>query len=193
MSEPGRGEGGERAQQGESGAEGEARIVHEIDAANVTAEAGPPPLRSFELVLHHDGSWTHEGHPFRNRKLRQKFDTSVSFLSGEGPDGGDAHVVQIGRFRGLIDVEEAGFFVEDIDLHAGTVRLSDRSTDVLDVSSLSTSEIDGALLCRVKRDLAPDGVLARFTHRAQSEFMNAVDDTGTGIAVGGERVTLPEL
>ncbi len=172
--------------------DGEARIVREIDAANAAA-GGPPPLRSFDLVLEHDGSWTHEGLPFRNRKLREKFDVSVRFLPGEGPDGTDAHVVQIGRFRGLIDVEEAGFFVEDLDLAEGTVRLSDLSTDVLDVSSLTTSPIDGALLCRVKRHLAPEGVLARFTHRAQSEFMNAVDDEGTGIEVAGRRIELPAL
>ncbi|MDP6981157.1 MAG: hypothetical protein QF570_21565 [Myxococcota bacterium] len=185
------------AGQGEGAAAGEARIVHEIDAANAAADAappgGPPPLRSFDLALHHDGSWTHEGYPFLNRRLREKFDESVRFLPGEGPEGRDAYVVQIGRFRGLVDVEEAGFFVEDIDLGAGMVRLSDRSTDALDVSSLRVSEIDGALLCRVKRDLAPDGVLARFSHRAQSEFMNAVDESGTRIGVAGETVALPEL
>jgi len=177
--------------------QGEARIAQQIEAANAPTSAenvgGPPPLRSFGLVLHHDGAWTHEGHPFHNRKLREKFDVSVRYLPGEGPGGVDAHVIQIGRFRGLIDVEEAGFFVEDLDLASGHVRLSDRSQDVLDVASLTTSAIDGALLCRVKRDLAPHGVLARFTHRAQSEFMNAVDDTGSAIEVAGRRVELPEL
>ena len=27
---------------------------------------GPPPLRPFGLVLHHDGRWTHEGIPIQN-------------------------------------------------------------------------------------------------------------------------------
>lgn len=172
---------------------GELRIAQQIDAANAPAQAaGPPPLRSFDLVLHHDGSWSHEGLPFRNRRLREKFDRSVRLLPGEGPGGSDAHVIQIGRFRGLIDVEEAGFFVEDVDLAAGTVRLSDQSTDSLDVASLSLSERDGALLCRVKRDLVPAGVLARFSHRAQSEFMNAIDEAGTSVEVAGRSVALPE-
>lgn len=149
----------------------------------------PPPLSSFGLVLHHDGSWTHEGHPFRNRRLREKFDVSVRYL----PEEGGVYVIQIGRFRGLVDVEEAGFFVEDIDLQAGTVMLSDATTDRLDVASLRPSPIDGALLCRVKRDLEPAGVPARFTHRAQAEFLNAVDESGSGVMVKGERVALPEL
>ena len=150
---------------------------------------GPPPLRSFDLLLHHDGSWTHEGQPFRNRRLREKFDRSVRYL----PEEGGVYVVQIGHFRGLIEVEEAGFFVEDIDLARARVRLSDLTTDALDVASLATSVVDGALLCRVKRDLATEGLIARFSHRAQAEFLNAVDDDGTGIDVGGERLSLPAL
>ena len=152
-------------------------------------ENGPPPLSSFGLVLHHDGSWTHEGQRFRNRRLREKFDRSVRYLADEG----GAYVVQIGRFRGLIDVEEAAFFVEDIDLASAAVRLSDLSTDQLDVATLRTSAIDGALLCLVKRDLAAAGVLARFSHRAQAEFLNAVDDEGTGIEVAGAVAILPIL
>jgi len=168
-------------------------LDHAIERANRPPfEKGPPPLRSFGLVLHHDGSWTHEGQPFRNRRLREKFDRSVCYLAEAGGVYG-VYVVQIGRFRGLIDVEEAAFFVEDIDLPNARVRLSDATTDVLDVASLVTSAIDGALLCRVKRDLAKQGLLARFTHRAQAEFLNAVDDEGTGIEVAGERVILPSL
>lgn len=150
---------------------------------------GPPPLSSFDLVLHHDGSWSHEGHAFRNRRLRDKFDVSVRYL----PDEGCVYVIQIGHFRGLIDVEEAGFFVDDIDLAKGLVSLSDLSSDELNVASLTTSSIDGALLCRVKRELEPKGVPARFSHRAQAEFLNAVDDTGEGIVIKGQRVALPEL
>ncbi|MCP5045026.1 MAG: hypothetical protein GY944_28690 [bacterium] len=165
-------------------------LVHEIEKANQQGDTnGPASLRSFDLVLHHDGSWTHEGHPFLNRKLREKFDVSVRYL----PEAGGVHVVQIGQFRGLVDVEEAGFFVQDIDLAAGKLRLSDLSTDALEVSTLTISPIDGALLGRVKHDLCQGGVLARFTHRAQAEFMNAVDDDGTGIEVAGKRVSLPEL
>ena len=159
------------------------------DANRPPFAKGPPPLHAFGLVLHHDGTWTHEGQRFRNRRLREKFDRSVRFL----PDEGGVYVVQIGRFRGLIEVEEAAFFVEDIDLATGSLRISDTAIDRFDVASLRTSPIDGALLCRVKRDLVPEGLVARFSHRAQAEFLNAVDDEGTGVSVSGRRVELPAL
>jgi hypothetical protein len=166
------------------------KLDQEIERANRPPfQNQAPPLRSFGLVLHHDGSWSHEGQPFRNRRLREKFDRSVRYL----PDEGGAYVVQSGRFRGLIDVEEAGFFVDDIDLSQALVRLSDSTSDKLDVATLVTSPLDGALLCRVKRDLEGGGLIARFSHRAQAEFMNAIDDTGTGIDVGGQTVNLPAL
>ncbi|MFT5443430.1 MAG: hypothetical protein ACI8W3_002479 [Myxococcota bacterium] len=150
---------------------------------------GPPPLASFGLVLHHDASWTHEGHAFRNRKLKNLFDRSVRYL----PDEGGVYVVQIGHFRGLVDVEESGFFVDDIDLVKGQVLLSDKSSDKLEVATLAISPIDGALLCRVKTDLDRDGVQARFSHAVQAEFLNAVDDDGATVIVGGKRVALPPL
>ena len=78
--------------------------------------AGPPPLRPFGLVLHHDGSWTHEGQPILNRRIREKFDGSVRYLPEQGK-----YVVQIGRFRGEIEVEEAGFFVRDSNVEVVTL------------------------------------------------------------------------
>ncbi len=165
-------------------------LGHAIERANRLApERGPSPLHAFGLVLHHDGSWSHQGEPFLNRRLREKFDRSVRYL----PDEGGVYVVQIGRYRGLIEVEEAAFFVEALDLSAGLVRLSDATTDVLDVVTLSVSTIDGALLCRVKGELAAEPPLARFTHRAQSEFLNAVDEAGIGVRVRGRLLALPTL
>ena len=149
---------------------------------------GPPPLASFDLVLHHDGAWTHEGVPFRNIRLREKFDRSVRYLAEE-----KAYVVQIGRFRGLIDVEEAGFFVRVLDPESGTMELSDGSDAKLDVASLRPSGRDGALLCQVKCELAPGGLPARFSHAAQAEFMNAVSEDGRFVVLGGERIPLPEI
>jgi hypothetical protein len=149
---------------------------------------GPPPLSSFDLVLHRDGSWTHEGVPFRNRRLREKFDRSVRYLPDE-----DAYVVQIGRFRGLVEIEEVGFFVRSLDLDRGEIHLSDRSVEPLDVASLKSSPHDGALICRIKRDLRREGLPARFTHAAQAEFMNAVDEAGSAVLLAGEAVPIPTL
>lgn len=149
---------------------------------------GPPPLASFDLVLHRDGSWTHEGVPFSNRRLREKFDRSVRYLPEEA-----AFVVQLGRFRGLIDIEEVGFFVHSIDLERGEVQLSDQTCEPLEVASLILSDHDGALICLVKRDLHPAGLQARFSQSAQAEFMNAIEESGETITLAGKSVRLPEL
>jgi len=151
---------------------------------------GPPPLAPFGLVLRHDGSWTHEGQPLRNRKLRALFDRSVRYLPEEGK-----FVVQVQQYRGEIAVEEAGFFVRAFDPAVGGISLSDGGEERLDVSTLCTSERDGALLCRVKRGLAHGGLLARFHHAAQAEFMNAVEasDEGTAVRIAGKLQPLPPL
>lgn len=154
---------------------------------------GPPPLRPFGLVLRHDGSWLHEGEPVLHPKLRAAFDKGVRFLPQEGEAG--AFVVTLGYFRGEILVDEAGFFVRDFDAAEGIVVLSDQSTEALDVGSLHTSAIDQALLCRVKRDLVSDGLLARFTHAAQAELLAAVDDAADppALRIRGDLERLPEL
>lgn len=152
--------------------------------------AGPPPLRPFGLVLHHDGRWTHEGQPILNRLIRERFDRSVRYLPEQGK-----YVVQIGRFRGEIEVEEAGFFVRDVDLARGGVALSDESRDAFDLASLRVSELDGAYLCTVKRELVPGGLPARFTHAAQAELLAAVDETEEGpvIRLEGRLRRMPPL
>lgn len=151
---------------------------------------GPPPLKPFGLLLHHDGRWTHEGQPIRNAKLRSKFDTSVRYLPEEAK-----YVVQLAHFRAEIELQEAGFFVRNFDLGSGQISLSDGSEEVLDVASLHLSGHDGALLCRVKRDLAPVGLLARFHHAAHAEFLHHVEEAPSGpvIPIAGRPIPLPEL
>lgn len=152
---------------------------------------GPPPLRPFGLVLHHDGRFTHEGLPITNARLRAAFDRGVRFLPVEGK-----YVVQLGRFRGEIEVEEAAFFVRSVDLARATVVLSDGSEERLDVASLRPSPIDGAFLCTVKRALVPAGLPARFSHSAQAELLEAAEEDAAGRAwlrLGRERRALPAL
>jgi hypothetical protein len=145
----------------------------------VTGPAGgPPPLTPFGLVLHHDGRFTHEGQPIRHARLRAAFDRSVRFLPVERK-----FVVQVGRFRGEIEVEEAAFFVREVDLAAGTVRLSDGTEEALEAATLRASPIDGALLCTVKRALAAEGLAARFLPAAQAELLLAVEETADGPAL----------
>ena len=154
------------------------------------AAPGPPPLRAFGLVLHHDGRWTHEGVPIANARLRAAFDRGVRFL----PDAA-VFVVQLGRYRGQIEVEEAGFFVRSFDPATGLIALSDRSEERLAPDSLRVSPRDGALLCRVKRDLIASGLLARFGHSAQAQLLDAVEesDEGPRLRIAGRAVSLPAL
>ena len=151
--------------------------------------AGPPPLRPFGLVLHFDGNWTHEGEPVRNRKLRELFDRSVRYLPDERK-----FIVQVKQFRGEIEVEEAPFFVLEVDFANGSVRLSDRSWAEFWPETLSPSPIDGALLCRVKHDRVPGGLPARFRHAAQAELLLAVEEGegGYGVRLSGRMRKLPE-
>jgi len=150
---------------------------------------GPPPLRPFGLVLHHDGSWSHEGQPIRHRRMREHFDSHVRYLPDEGK-----YVVYLQHFRGQIEVEEAGFFVLGFDVATGGIVLSDGSRETLDPASLRPSPRDGAWLCRVKRDLAPEGLPARFERAAQAELLAAVEerDGCPGLAFGGAFHPLPE-
>ncbi len=151
---------------------------------------GPPPLRPFGLLLHRDARWTHEGVPILNPKLRARFDRSVRYLPDE-----DKYVVQIGRFRGEIEIEEVGFFVRSVDTDSGRITLSDRSTEALDPASLRPSSDGEALLCTVKRDLLPDGLPALFTHAAQAELLHAVQEEGEEVVLplAGVRHRIPQL
>ena len=149
---------------------------------------GPPPLRPFGLRLHHDGRWTHEGQPILNRGLREHFDRSVRYLPDERK-----FVVTLRHFRGEIEVEEAAFFVRGFDAGSGRIALSDRSEESLDPSTLALSPLDGALLCRVKRALAAEGLRARFTHGAHAELMQAVEEGEGGLVlrIGGSLHRIP--
>ena len=151
---------------------------------------GPPPLRPFGLVLHHDGRFSHEGAPILNRRLREHFDRNVAYLPDEGK-----YVVRLQHFRGEVEVQEAGFFVREVDFETGEVALSDGTREALDVEGLETSPIDGALLCKVKRALHADGLPARFMHGAQADFMNAIDFEGDDLVIelAGQRVRMPAL
>jgi hypothetical protein len=138
-----------------------------------------PPLRPFGLVLQRDGRFTHEGVPIRNRKLRAAFERGVRYLPAEG-----IYVVQLGRFRGWLEVEEAGFFVRRVDPERGCVALSDGSEEPLDPATLRLSTHDpDVLLCTVKRALVPGGLPARFERGAQAELLLAVEDTARGPAL----------
>jgi hypothetical protein len=140
-------------------------------------------------VLHHDGSWTHEGQPILHRRMREHFDGHVRYLPDEGK-----YVVFLRHFRGQIEVEEAGFFVLACDPDTGEIALSDGTRETLDPATLRPSEIDGAWLCSVKADLAPGGLPARFERAAQMALAEAAEerDGRIGVVWGGVFHPLPD-
>ena len=104
-------------------------------------------------------------------------------------------MVQLGRFRGQIDVEETGFFVRSFDAATGEVALSDGSRERIDVGSLRTAPTDGALLCAVKREAVAAGLPARFVQAAQAQLLDAVEEGPQGPSLRLEKrlVPLPPL
>ena len=85
--------------------------------------------------------------------------------------------------------------MRQFDAPSGRIRLSDGSDERLEVASLRSSPRDGALLCRVKRKLAPEGLLARFTQGAHAELMQAVEEGEGGLVlrIAGSLHPIPEL
>jgi len=107
------------------------------------------------------------------------------------PEG--TFVVQLGRFRGPIEVEEAAFFVRDFDPATGAIRLSDGTSEPLDPETLRVSARDGAGLCAIKRSLAPAGLLARFTQAAWAELAAALEgpEDAPRLRLAGRSIALP--
>jgi hypothetical protein len=163
-------------------------LAAQVARAEQARPGGPPPLRPFGLLLRRDAQWRHEGQPILNRRLRERFDRSVVYLPEE-----QAYCVRIGRFRGMVEIEETGFFVRGVDLARGRLAISDGSVEALDVQDLTLSPIDGAFLCRIKRDLVQGGLPARFLHAAQAELLGAVEEIGgvPMLRVGGSARPLP--
>ena len=119
-------------------------------------------------------------HPRLLRALR----AGVRFADAER-----TFVVQLGRFRGWLDVEDTAFFVDAYDADTGELELSDRTREPLDTATLAADD-DDALRCRVKGRFA-----ARFTRAAQAELLAAVELEGDAVSVraGDERRPAPGL
>ncbi len=153
-------------------------------------DAGAPPLRPFGLVLHRDGRWSHEGEPVLHARLRAAFDRGVRYLPEES-----VYVVQLGRFRGQIEVEETAFFVRAFEPEGAILHLSDGACERLDPATLRRSSFDDGLLCDVKRNLVPTGLPARFTFAAQADLLMAVEaeEGPPALRLDGRLVPLPDL
>ena len=126
---------------------------------------GPPPLRPTGLILRRDGTFEHEGVRVTHPKLHRAFLRGVRFLDDEG-----VWIVQLGRFRAQIEVEEIPFWVVAYDPATGAVQLTDGSTEPLAWETLEMDSDDGVLRCRVKGRFP-----ARFTRTGQAHLLDALE------------------
>ena len=100
-----------------------------------------------DITLHADGKWTHEGCDFENPRIVDAFSRGINRTEG------GTWVIELGRFTYPIRVEDAGFFVERVDLSADPpqLTLSDETTEPLDPTTIHYAS-GGRLYCRVKDD-----------------------------------------
>jgi hypothetical protein len=126
----------------------------------------------------------HEGSLVTHPRVHAALLRGVRFADAEG-----VWIVQLGRFRAQIDVEDVPFWIVGYDADAGAVQLTDGTREPLGPDSLR-ADPDDCLRCTVKARFD-----ARFTRRAQTELLEAVRATETGIEirVGGVWRPAPRL
>jgi hypothetical protein len=114
----------------------------------------------------------------------------AAFLAGvRWAEAERTFVVQLGVFRGWLEVEDTAFFVNAYDEDSGEIELSDRTRERLASDTLSI-DADDVLRCTVKGRFA-----ARFTRAAQAHLLDAVEADGLAVVVraGAERLPAPGL
>ncbi len=124
----------------------------------------------------------HEGAPVTHPGLYRAFLRGVRFLDDPG-----VFVVQIGHFRGQIEVEDIPWWVVGYDPERGEIELTDRSREPLQAETL-VADPDGVLRCTVKQRFA-----ARFTRAGQATLAAALEETPDGWALraGAAHLAIP--
>jgi hypothetical protein len=135
-------------------------------------------------VLRRDGSFWHEGVRVTHPRLHEAFLAGVRWAEAEG-----TFIVQLGVFRGWLEVEDTAFFATAYDAQSGELELSDRSHERLAAETLAIDP-DQVLRCTVKGRFA-----ARFTRAAQAHLLDAVERDGDVLVVraGDARLPAPGL
>jgi hypothetical protein len=150
----------------------------------MSAMGHPPALQHSGLLLRRDMRFEHEGALVTHPRVHAALLRGVRFADAEG-----VWIVQLGRFRAQIDVEDVPFWIVGYDADSGLAQLTDGSREPLAPDTLR-SDPDGCLRCTVKSRFD-----ARFTRRAQAELLDVVRATPAGveIRVGGEWRPAPGL
>jgi len=126
----------------------------------------------------------HEGQIVTHQRLHRVLLRGVRFLEEEG-----VFVVQVGPYRGQIEVEDTAFWVVAYDPESGEIELTDGSSERLEARTLSLDP-DDVLRCRVKGRFP-----ARFTHAGQAHLLDALElrEGRPWLRVGAEWICLETL
>jgi uncharacterized protein len=130
--------------------------------------------------------WWHDGEKIEHPNIIEAFNRGVRVE----PDG--RVTLHFGNDWCFIEVEDAAYRVVAVDVSEGerlSVRLSDRTAELLDLSLLALDD-EGVLSTRVKGGLAK----ARFGREAQFQLAQFFEQVGERLAVRvGSRVELTSL
>ncbi len=131
--------------------------------------------------------WWHDDEPIEHPRIVELFNASLG-LDEEG-----RYVLRIGKDWCVVQVEDAAYEVRTVDVTGDgrvSLRLSDRTADVLEPASLALGA-DGVLTCRVKEGRAG----ARFSRDAQYQLgllLEEGPDGALGLRAGSQWLPVPE-
>ncbi len=154
-------------------------------------EGPPPPGKRWHtredsgIRLDAQLRWWHDDAPIEHPKIIEVFNASLVL------DEAGRYQLQVGKDWCYVQVEDAAYAVRTVDLNPDgrvSVRLSDRTAEALDPSTLSL-EPDGVLSCRVKQGRAK----ARFSRDAQYQLGELLEEGTDGtlyLGTGPHRTAL---
>ncbi|MCI0570005.1 MAG: DUF1285 domain-containing protein [Myxococcaceae bacterium] len=124
--------------------------------------------------------WWHDDAPIEHPRIIELFNCGLQ------PTEDGRYVLRVGADWAYVQVEDAAYEVRTVDVSEGdcvSVRLSDRTAELLDVASLA-EDTDGVLTCQVKAGRAK----ARFSRDAQFQLGELLhEEDGRLVLVSGTR------
>ncbi len=127
------------------------------------------------LRIDRHGQWWHDDEKIEHPNIIEAFNRGLRVME----DG--KYQLHFGNDWCFVQVEHCGFTIVAVDEAEGdrlSVRLSDRTAEFLDLSTLSQDDED-VLTVRVKNGKA----LARFSRDAQFQFAERLEDVGGQLAL----------
>lgn len=137
------------------------------------------------LRIDRHGQWWHDDEKIEHPNIIEAFNRGLRVMD----DG--KYQLHFGNDWCFVQVEQAGFTivaVDDADGDRLSVRLSDRTAEFLDLSTLEQDD-EGVLTAKVKEGKA----LARFSRDAQFQLAERFEETAEGLVVRVGTKLIPVL